>query len=219
METNTLSSAIKKIAISYILIYLHINISVIDILPDWLGYFLIVSVLPVLSQKEKSAQLLRPFGIAIGVWNILEWVLKIAGAELNLSVISLVFSIITIYFHFQLITNIANLDIEEPKKKRLLNLRTATVILHTVLTFSLFIPTVIDVDNEIYTYILMIMLIPQLIICFWISGELFKISKALKEKEIESPETTEATEGNEVAEESRESDEAEASDKLENDTE
>ena len=206
METKTLSSAIKKIAISYILIYLHINISVIDILPDWLGYFLIVSVLPIISEKEKSAQLLKPFGIAIGIWNIFEDVLKIAGDELNLTVISLIFSIITIYFHFQLITNVANLDIEEPTKKRLLNLRTATVILHTVLTFSLFIPTVIDVDNEIYTYILMIMLIPQLIICFWISGELFKISKVMKEKENEIPEETEE---NEVTEESRESDEAE----------
>ena len=132
METKTLSSAIKKIAISYILIYLHVNISVIDILPDWLGYFLIVSVLPIISEKEKSAQLLKPFGIAIGIWNIFEDVLKIAGDELNLTVISLIFSIITIYFHFQLITNIANLDIEEAKKKRLLNLRTATVLLHTV---------------------------------------------------------------------------------------
>ena len=216
METKTLSSAIKKIAISYILIYLHINISVIDILPDWLGYFLIVSVLPIISEKEKSAQLLKPFGIAIGIWNIFEDVLKIAGDELNLTVISLVFSIITIYFHFQLITNVANLDIEEPTKKRLLNLRTATVILHTVLTFSLFIPTVIDVDNEIYTYILMIMLIPQLIICFWISGELFKISKVMKEKEIESPE---ATEENEAEEESRESDNVDESVESESDTE
>ena len=216
METKTLSSAIKKIAISYILIYLHINISVIDILPDWLGYFLIVSVLPMLSQKEKSAQLLKPFGIAIGIWNIFEDVLKIAGDELNLTVISLVFSIITIYFHFQLITNVANLDIEEPTKKRLLNLRTATVILHTVLTFSLFIPTVIDVDNEIYTYILMIMLIPQLIICFWISGELFKISKVMKEKENEIPEETEE---NEAEEESRESDNVDESVEAESDTE
>ncbi len=206
METKTLSSAIKKVAVSYILIYLHINISVIDILPDWLGYFLIVSVLPIISQKEKSAQLLKPFGIAIGIWNILEWLLKIAGAELNLSAISLIFSIITLYFHFQLITNIASLDIEERKQKRLLNLRTATVILHTVLTFSLFIPTVINIDNEIYTYILMIMLIPQLVICFWISGELFKISKTLKEKENETPEETEE---NEVTEESEKSDEAE----------
>ena len=190
METKTLSSAIKKVAISYILIYLHINISVIDILPDWLGYFLIVSVLPVLSQKEKSAQLLKPFGIALGVWNIFEWVLKIAGTELNLTIINIVFSIITIYFHFQLITNIAALDIEDRKKKRLLDLRTATVILHTVLRISVLIPSAISVDNEIYSYIMMFLLIPQLIICFWISGELFVISKVLKEKEVELPEAT-----------------------------
>ena len=149
METKTLSSAIKKIAISYILIYLHINISVIDILPDWLGYFLIVSVLPVLSQKERSAQLLKPFGIALGVWNIFEWVLKIAGIEWNLTIINIVFSIITIYFHFQLITNIATLDKKKKKKKRLLDLRTATVILHTVLRISVLIPSAISVDNEI----------------------------------------------------------------------
>ncbi len=198
METKTLSSAIKKIAISYILIYLHINISVIDILPDWLGYFLIVSVLPVLSQKEKSAQLLKPFGIAIGIWNIVEWLLKIAGDELNFYVISLVFSIITIYFHFQLITNIAALDIEETKKKRLLNLRTATVLLHTVLSLLLLVPSMFDIDYEIYSYIVIFMLIPQLVICFWISGELFKISKVLKEKEVELPEaTTEAEDADE----------------------
>ncbi len=191
METKTLSSAIKKVAISYILIYLHINISAIDILPDWLGYFLIVSVLPVLSQKEKSAQLLKPFGIALGVWNVVEWVLKIAGTELNLTIINIVFSIITIYFHFQLITNIAALDIEDRKKKRLLDLRTATVILHTVLRISVLIPSAISVDNEIYSYIMMFLLIPQLIICFWISGELFAISKTMNEKESETPETTE----------------------------
>ena len=101
METKTLSSAIKKIAISYILIYLHVNISVIDILPDWLGYFLIVSVLPIISEKEKSAQLLKPFGIAIGVWNIAEAILSLMGAEWNLTIISLVFNVVTIYFHFQ----------------------------------------------------------------------------------------------------------------------
>lgn len=190
METKTLSSAIKKIAISYILIYLHVNISVIDILPDWLGYFLIVSVLPIISEKEKSAQLLKPFGIAIGVWNIAEAILSLMGAEWNLTIISLVFNVVTIYFHFQLITNIANLDIEEAKKKRLLNLRTATVLLHTVTSLALLVPTMFDIDYEIYSYFVIVMLIPQLVICFWISFELFKLSKALKEKEVESPEET-----------------------------
>lgn len=192
METKTLSSAIKRIAVSYIFIYLHINISVIDILPDWLGYFVIVSALPILSEKEQSAQLLRPFGIAIGIWNIIEWVLKITGAEWNLSIINLMFSVITIYFHFQLITNIANLDIEQSKRKRLLALRTTTVLLHTLLTLSLIIPTTLD--NEIYSFILIFTAIPQIIICFWIAGELFGLSKTMKEKEIDMPEANELME-------------------------
>lgn len=182
METKTLSSAIKKVAISYIFIYFHINISVIDILPDWLGYFMIVSALPILSEKEQSAQLLKPFGIAIVIWNIINWVLKITDAQWNLTLISLLFSIVTIYFHFQLITNITNLDIEQSKRKRLLTLRTATVLLHTVLTLSLFIPTTID--NEVYSYILIFMAIPQIILCFWIACELFGLSKTMREKEI-----------------------------------
>ena len=48
-----------------------------------------------------------------------------------------------------------------------------------------------DIDYEIYSYFVIVMLIPQLVICFWISFELFKISKDMKEKEVELPETTE----------------------------
>lgn len=193
METKTLSSAIKKVAISYIFIYFHINISVIDILPDWLGYFMIISTLPILSKKDQSAQLLRPFGIAIGIWNIIYWVLKITGAEWNLTLISLMFSIITIYFNFQLITNIANLDIEQSKRKRMLVLRTTTVLLHTLLNLSLFIPPP-TLDNEIYSYILIFMAIPQIIICLWITCELFGLSKTMRKKEIEISETAESIE-------------------------
>lgn len=193
METKTLSYAIKKIAVSYIFIYFSINIWIIDILPDWLGYFMIVSVLPVLSQEEQSAQLLRPFGIVLGIWNIIEWVLKITGAELNLTIIGLILGIITIYFHFQLITNIANLDIEQSKRKRLLTLRTIIVILHTLLNLWLFIPKTF-LDEEVYTYIVMFMGVPQVILCFWIAGELFGLSKTMREEEIEVDEYVQAME-------------------------
>lgn len=193
METNTLSSAIKKIAVSYIFIYFSINIWVIDILPDWLGYFMIVSVLPVISQEERSAQLLRPFGIALGVWTIIEWILKMIGAELNLMLVNLVVGIIVIYFHFQLITNIASLDIEESKRKRLLILRTLIVILHTIMTLSLLTPPNL-IDNEVYTYILMGIAIPQTIFCIWIACELFGLSKSLLQAENEGYELTDSTE-------------------------
>lgn len=192
METKTLSSAIKKIAISYIFIYFHINISVIDILPNWLGFFMIVSSLPVLSEKERSAQFLRPFGIALGIWNIIELVLKAAGTEWNITLISIIISIIAIYFHFQLITNIANLAVEQSKRKRLLVLRTTTVLLNTLLTLSLFIPTALN--NEIYSYILILIGLPQVVICFWIAGELFGLSRTIRETEIETSESAEIIE-------------------------
>ncbi len=193
METKTLSYAIKRIAVSYIFIYFSINITVIDILPEWLGYFMIVSVLPVLSEEERSAQLLKPFGITLGIWNIIEWGMKITGTEWDLTLIGLIIGIITIYFHFQLITNIANLDIEQPKRKRLLTLRTVIVILHTLLTLWMFIPKNL-LDEEVYTLIIMFMGVPQVILCFWIAGELFGLAKTIREEEIEVDEYVKAME-------------------------
>ncbi len=193
METKTLSYAIKRIAVSYIFIYFSINIMAIDILPEWAGYFMIVSVLPILSQEEQSAQLLKPLGITLGIWNIIEWGMKITGAEWDLTLIGLLIGIITIYFHFQLITNIANLDIEQPKRKRLLTLRTIVVILHTLMTLWLFIPKNVF-DEEVYTYIIMFMGVPQVIMCFWIAGELFGLAKTMKEEEIEVDEYVQAME-------------------------
>lgn len=183
MENKSLSSAIKRIAIGYILIYFHINISLIDILPNWLGYFLIVSALPVLSEKEPSAQLLKPFGIALGVWDIIHKILKYADFQWDLTVVTLIFSIIMIYFNFQLITNISNLDIAESKRKRLLTMRSAIVILHTLLSFLLIIPRILD--EKIYTYIMMFIGIPQIIMCIWIAVELFGLSNAMKATEGE----------------------------------
>lgn len=185
METKALSSAINKIAVGYIFIYFSINIAVIDILPDWLGYFMIVSALPLLAEKEKSALLLRPFGIALGIWNIAELVLNSLTFEWKLTLISLITGIITIYFHFQLLTNIASLDIDPSKRKRLLMFRTATVILHTLLVLWLFIPQTL-INNEVYVYIALYMSVTQIVLCLWITGELFGLSKAMKAQEPES---------------------------------
>ena len=195
METKTLSYAIKRIAVSYIFIYFSINLWTIDILPQWLGYFMIVSVLPIISEQEQSAKLIKPFGIALGAWNIIEWVLKILNEEFNLTIISLIIGIITIYFHFQLITNIASLDIEQPKRKRLITLRTVIVILHTLLVLWLFVPKNLF-DEEIYTYIIMFTGISQVILCIWIACELFGLAKAMREEEIEVDEYIRTMENN-----------------------
>lgn len=177
MNENTmkLSSALKRVAISYLLIYFHFNIGTLDILPDWVGYLLIISALPVLAQKEKTALLLKSLGIVLAVWEGVEWVLQMLGGSGNIYIISVIVGILNMYFHFQLITNIAEFAAEESKKKRLLVLRAAVVIFHTATLIILLIPDI--------QYAALATGIAQLVICIWICVELFLLSGAVKQEE------------------------------------
>lgn len=170
-----LSSALKRVAISYLLIYFHFNIGTLDILPDWVGYLLIVSVLPVLAQKEKSTLLLKSLGIVLALWEVVEWVLAILGGGIELYIISVISGILHMYFHFQLITNVAEFAVEESKRKRLLVLRAAVVVFHTATLIILIIPDI--------QYAAFATGIAQLVICIWICVELFLLSGAVKAQE------------------------------------
>lgn len=197
METKTLSSAIKKIAVAYIFIYLHINIGSIDILPNWVGYIMIITALPILAQKVNSSILLKPFGIILCIYSGVNFLINIVGINYGIIVhiVSVLLGIISIYFHFQLITNIAEITFEEARKKRLLFLRTAGVIIDTITMLISCLPMLLD--EEIYTYISLFLIIPRCVICFWIAGELFGLSKTLNAEEIENCENTDLTENTE----------------------
>lgn len=106
---SNLASALRKIVWAYALIHLHFNLNRLDILPDWLGYILIVSVLPVLNEYVPSARLLRPFGMFLVIWNIYQWGAKFVGDEFLPPLVGTVVGIISVYFTFQLLTNIAEI--------------------------------------------------------------------------------------------------------------
>ena len=73
-DISNICTAVKKIAWGFFLVLIAINIGTIDILPDWAGYILMVSALPVLATQEESANLLRPFGIILVVpAGVMEW--------------------------------------------------------------------------------------------------------------------------------------------------
>lgn len=100
-----LSSIAKKLGWGYILIHAHINLGTLDILPDWLGYLLIYQAICLLEDEEESAGLLKPMGIGLGAWAGICWVMKLFGVSVNMYLITLIVSVISLYFHFQLLTN------------------------------------------------------------------------------------------------------------------
>ena len=145
-ETDTLKSAdnlaaaIGAVGRAYIFIYLNINLGNLDILPDWAGYLFIIGALPTLSLWEESTMLLRNLGILLAIYEGAEWILKLMGVQADVTVISLLAGIVGLYFHFQLLTNMASIASQyglTARKENILKLRTANTILQTVAMLTL----------------------------------------------------------------------------------
>ena len=185
--TNNISdirSAVKKVAWGFFLIYIHINLGTLDILPDWAGYALMVSALPAIALEEESAKLIKPFGTILVVWNVIEWALKIFGLQMYLNYVSLIPSAINLYFTFQLFTNLAGIAEKYscPQSKRILLLRTINVIFTVTNTILLYLGIITE-GGEVYTVLTVAILAVAVIIMFSILITLFSFSSTLGEIE------------------------------------
>lgn len=157
MSGHNYKSALTKIAWGYVFLYLNINLGTVDILPAWGGMLLIFFALDGVAERESSAKLLKPFALILIATELIQWVMNILYVTVSWSWIEVVLGIISLYFHFQLLTNLA--DISERDRSaytaKLRFFRTAQTVLVTIATI---------LDVEIIT---------------WESGILFIIIGAL----------------------------------------
>lgn len=174
MNHLKLADAVKRIAWSYLLLHLHINIGTLDILPDWAGHWMILSSLPVLAQQEPSADLLRPFGIILMANSTVRWVVTLFGSSLDIPLLSTLITVVNLYFHFQLLTNLASISEKYgcPETKRILTLRTV----HTAATTLMALPLGWE-DHEWAAYIL---IIAALVVVIWICPVLLSLRRSLE---------------------------------------
>ena len=188
METNNssiditqddLCHAIKSIVWGYLLLHLGFNLGALDLLPDWLGYLLFLSVIPVLAMEDESTRLLRPFGILLALWEGLRWVAALIGISLEEYtvgiIVALIVVVISLYFHFQLLTNLANIAEKYncPEQRRILNLRTVKTLLGTLFAFPL--------PWQNYTLLAIPLLILNAIVAILICSVLGSLRRSLME--------------------------------------
>ncbi len=182
MENNELYSAVRRIAYGYLILHIHLNIGTINFLPNWLGFFLILFAIPILAKECESVNLLVPLAKLLIEAEVLFWLNDgFLEGYFNLYIISLIAQVIGMYFHFQLLTNLAELaeKYECTQKKTLLNLRTAYTVLITALyMMKNWLP--IETSTVMIVSIL-ISFVVAISICFI----LFSFSKALLDKQAE----------------------------------
>ncbi len=174
MEHERLTDAIKSVAWGYLLLLVNFNLGTLNILPNWLGYVLMLKALPALGEEEPSALLLRPLGTLLALWEGVVWGLAIFGGSFDSTVISIIAAVLGLYFHFQLLTNIANIAKSHDctEQGRILTLRTVRTVLLTLSSLPL--------AWERYTAFTIGMVIVNLIVAIWICSVLFSLRNSLE---------------------------------------
>ena len=136
MNPERLTKAVYHIAIGFGILCFDINLGRLNILPDWLGYWLILNSLDAIAEEEPTAALLKSLGKLLLLWCAGEWVLKLIGADMSGSLIAYMAYIVVVerlYFQFQLLTNLASIAARYvPQfRQRILRLRTVMTLVVT----------------------------------------------------------------------------------------
>lgn len=179
---DDLFTALRRIGRGYLFIHFHIRLGTLDILPDWLGYYWILLGIWALAKEIPSARLLEPFAIGMTAWSLLSWIVKIFGGTLEISLVSLLVTAVTLYLHFQLLTDVGTLadqfGCEEGGTIR--KLRTVYTVCHTLSVLQILLG-----GTTVLAWLLVVLAIVNILVVIVLVCTLRSLSNAITE--IRSP--------------------------------
>ena len=111
MDRNRVARAVGLIAWGYLLLCFHLTVGTIVLVPNWLCYIFFLKAMGGLEPVVPAVKLLFPLGVLLGVWEGLLWGMSAVGIQdfTLLYGLQLVASVLMIYFHFQFLTNLAEI--------------------------------------------------------------------------------------------------------------
>ena len=168
MSNSGLRPAFSHLAWGYLLLFFHINLGSLPLLPAGAAYLILVRGITLLRDEDRDLYLLRPFGFALSVFALAQLLpaqqLTAQGAFSGgvSACLSLAQSIVYLYFHFSLLTACARIaDRFQPngggQGRRLRTCRTLFIGLDTVLSTGLSLwllpPVIITVLSAVLLFI------------------------------------------------------------------
>lgn len=176
-ENEMLCQAVRHIAWGYVLLHVDITIGAIDLLPAWAGYLLMLGALPALAGAVREAALLRPLGWLLAGWTGVQWLTNAMSLAAFPYALQLVADVLELYFHFQLLTDLARLAADRgcTQAPRILRLRTVRTLLITATAL------LNSGWDRVPPFAITVLFLVYIVVALWICRVLFALGRALRE--------------------------------------
>lgn len=186
-DYRKLYDGISKAAWGYFFIYFNININTVSLLPSFIGYLLFISAINYLKDEERELSLLHTLGVILTLWHGAQWIVGWVGIDLDgaWQFIDIIISLANLYFHFQLLTNLASIAAKyQPEgyeqDAKLLRYRTLQTVMLTAITI---ISTLYSWLSEIWAFVSIVMMLIYLVAGICLMKALFDLRKCLPTNE------------------------------------
>jgi len=180
-DYQKLYTGIGRAAWGYFFIYFDINLNTVSILPSFIGYLLFLSAINHLCDEERELNLLRTLGIILTVWHIALWFASFGAIKLDgmLPAVDIIIGVVNIYFHFQLLTNLASIAAKYQSEDhefdaKLLRYRTMQTVM---LTAVIVLGYLAKWQVELVTFVSVGMIIAYLIVAILLMKTLFDLRR------------------------------------------
>ena len=182
-DYRKLYDGISRAAWGYFFLYFNITIDTVSLLPSFIGYILFLSTINCLKDEERELSLLHTPGFILALWHGAEWILSWGGIRLDgaWQFIDIVISLVNLYFHFQLLTNLASIAAKYQTEgygldTKILRYRTLQTVMLTAIEITINLHPWL---SEVWTYISVTMLIVYIIAGICLMKALFDLRKCL----------------------------------------
>ena len=111
-DREKLYSGLSNAAWGYVFLTFDFNLNNVSVLPRFVGFYLLFSAIGKLSGERQNLNLLRPLCILLTGWSGLDWLLSWLGGDVDghILFLDLLVTVVTLYFHFQFLTDMAALS-------------------------------------------------------------------------------------------------------------
>ena len=111
-DREKLYSGLSNAAWGYFFLTFDFNLNNVSVLPRFVGFYLLFSAIGKLSGERRDLNLLRPLCVLLTGWSGLDGLLSWVGGDVegHILFLDLLVTVVTLYFHFQFLTDIAALS-------------------------------------------------------------------------------------------------------------